>query len=137
MILFLGTLSVFAYSNASESEDGLQTTSTSANPHSSLLNDTMWDIADSVRMVFYIIQTEDIGVEAQHRLVLRELNILQNTMEGVRESDEIRERAIPGSYLDLFLEDVIAAREYAQRQPQDYYPASRLIKSCLICHENI
>lgn len=80
--------------------------------------------------------SSDVDDQALNRAVRRELGIIKGIAKGLGGSGQITNYSVISRYMGSFIHDVQVAEEFASRNPPNYVPANRLIKSCLSCHES-
>lgn len=105
--------------------------------HSSLLKQDMRFMYSSLLTLFSLASDTSVSDSARLNQVLKELDILDVTARVIKNGEELYGYSVADPYLGSFLHDVSMAREFAQLTPPDYGPATGLIRSCLVCHEDL
>jgi len=75
--------------------------------------------------------------EQLYQSVHAELDKIERIASGLGGPDTITNYSVINRYMGAFLYDVTVAREFAERDPPNYVPAFRLLKSCQACHESM
>lgn len=105
--------------------------------HESALHSDMRAMATSLRVLAELNFDTEISAVQQQGIVQRELSNVERIATGIGGGDVITNYSVINRYMGAFLYDVGLAKEFADRDPPNYVPANRLIKSCLSCHSSI
>jgi len=80
---------------------------------------------------------KNLDEKQMYKGVHAELDKLERTASRLGGVDTITNYSVINRYMGAFLYDVRLAREFAEREPPNYEPAFRLIRSCQSCHESM
>lgn len=108
-----------------------------SNPHDNQLRKDMLSMSASVLKLFALDNMDNIDDAERQRQILQELDKLEKTARILVNDVEIKNYSIRSPFMGSFLHDVGMAREFALMDPPDFRPSTGLIKSCLLCHENL
>lgn len=105
--------------------------------HEYLLLQDMYSMSASVISLFALASLDQIDEEERQKRILAELDKLEEIARLQIDNVEVLNYSVVSPYLGSFLHDVGMAREFALMDPPNFKPATGLIESCLLCHENL
>lgn len=105
--------------------------------HEPALQSEMRSMGVSIGALAEYFFEKNIDQEQLYKGVHAELNKLERTASRLGGVDTITNYSVINRYMGAFLYDVRLAREFAEREPPNFEPAFRLIRSCQSCHESM
>jgi len=101
------------------------------------LSQGMQRMAEKVSLLALFSLDSDMSTEQKRMMILPLLNNIESIASDINGDGAVTNYSVINRYMGSFLYDVSLAREFANRQPPNLFPAQRLIKSCMACHESI
>ena len=101
------------------------------------LRSEMQRMANRIIVLTEMSMAEENPGTASRNDVLLELNRIQQIARGLRGDEEVTNYSVINRYMGSFLYDVEVAKQFAKRDPPNFVPSNRLVKSCLSCHQSI
>lgn len=101
------------------------------------LRSEMQRMAKRIVVLTEMSMAEENPGTASRNDVLLELNQIQQIAWGLRGDEEVTNYSVINRYMGSFLYDIEVAKQFAKRDPPNFVPSNRLIKSCLSCHQSI
>ena len=98
------------------------------------LRSTMWDLADHVAKLDRLMRDPQIGGEAVQLQVIRELDEMQRASATLGPGDWPSNHPQVSRNIEVFREDLFAARRAAALQPPNYFLAGSIAGACTNCH---
>lgn len=89
-----------------------------------------------LRILLDIYLGDNLPEPERNETTLASLNKIDSIAEGLGGGDKITNYSVINDYMGAFLYDVGIAKDFATRNPPNYFPSGTLIKSCLSCHES-
>jgi len=105
--------------------------------HEQALHSEMREMAMSLGVLADYYFEDARTDEELYRSVHAELDKIEKIASGLGGSDTVTNYSVINRYMGAFLYDVNLAREFAEREPPNFVPAFRLLKSCQACHESM
>ena len=72
----------------------------------------------------------------EHNELLERLQALSLRARSIGGDNTITNYSVINQYMGAFIYDVELAKEFANKNPPNYVPANRLVKSCIACHDS-
>jgi len=105
--------------------------------HEPALHSEMQAMANSLGELAILYFDSDHDDARLYRSVQDELAKIERIASRLGGEDTITNYSVINNYMGAFLYDVKLAREFADRDPPNYVPAFRLLRSCQSCHESM
>ncbi len=101
------------------------------------LHSGMNTMAGHLNTIANLAFEDSLPEEEKTPVVLRELNQIKSLATHIAGPGEVTNYSVINRYMDAFIYDVNVAEQFSQRSPPNHFPAYRLVKSCLSCHDSI
>lgn len=101
------------------------------------LRSEMQRMANHIVILTEMSMAEDNPASASRSEILLQLNQIQQIARGLRGEAEVTNYSVINRYMGSFLYDIEVAKQFARRDPPNFVPSNRLVKSCLSCHQSI
>ncbi len=100
------------------------------------LSTHMQDMATRLAVISFIALDTSLTIEHRSAQVIPLLDSIQSIAAGIDDDGATTNYSAINRYMSDFLFDVGLAQEFARRKPPNLFPAQRLVKSCMSCHES-
>jgi len=102
-----------------------------------MLHGEMRLMAAELRILLDTHLDDSLPEPGRQQKALAALNRIQSIASGIGGDDVVTNYSVINDYMGAFLYDVGVAKEFAMKNPPNYFPGGTLIKSCLSCHQSI
>ena len=102
--------------------------------HEPALHSEMRTMSKSLGVIADLYFDESVSETQRYNSVRAELNKVERTASGLGGVDTVTNYSVINRYMGAFLYDVNVAKEFIDREPPNFVPAYRLIRSCQSCH---
>lgn len=83
--------------------------------------------------VITTLTTQSSLTSAEHEQLVQKLRALSTKASSL--GDGVTNYSVINQYMGAFIYDVELALQFANKNPPNYVPANRLIRSCISCHD--
>ena len=126
---------VYPHTHKASKPDSSREDFPTQNVHQGQLPSEMRSMMQSVATLMSLETDASVTESQRQARVLRELRMLENAVRVTGAGDEISSRTEVNPYMNSLLHDIQMAREFAVLDPPDYQPSSKLIRGCVLCHQ--
>ncbi|NND91858.1 MAG: hypothetical protein HKN42_13440 [Granulosicoccus sp.] len=97
----------------------------------------MQGMADRIAVLSLFTLDHEMPATQKRDKIVALLDSIELIAADLNRGGETTNYSVVDRYMGSFLYDVTTARRFAQRDPPNFVPSQRLVRSCLSCHESI
>ena len=94
----------------------------------------MQKMAVSINKLHRMLSDTEYQQASKQQDVLTELDVIESVTRSLRTGGSQSNHPLIDQHMDNFRDQLLVAKNAAQRDPPDYYPAGRLVGQCQGCH---
>lgn len=98
------------------------------------VSSAMQKMAVSVNKLDRLLLGTEYQPETKQQDVLTELDVIESVTRSLGTGGSRSNHPLIDQHMDLFRDQLLIAKNAAQNEPPDYYPAGRLVGQCRGCH---